>query len=189
MPPFSHASYLSRGFRPRSVRRDTARTPPTAGRPADSPLGTRNGGTGSDLVSQRGERADRRVGRHRPHRCHGNEYVPDGWSGWELSKRADIKTKADDDYQRRTAEPEHLAKNTSTFVFVTPDDGTARRTGPTPKKRRRSGAMFAHTTSPRVRPQRSGWRMAVQEQSNSALSTDEGALLGATAGSAFTNHS
>jgi len=27
----------------------------------------------------------------------GNEYIPDGWSGWDLSKRADIKTKAEDD--------------------------------------------------------------------------------------------
>jgi len=50
----------------------------------------------------------------------GNAYVPDGWSGWELSKRADVKTKADDDYQKRTDDPEHLSTSTSTFVFVTP---------------------------------------------------------------------
>lgn len=50
----------------------------------------------------------------------GNSYVPDGWSGWELSKRGDIKTKADDDYDKRTADPEHLDQAKTVFVFVTP---------------------------------------------------------------------
>ncbi|HUQ94741.1 MAG TPA: hypothetical protein VM120_23875 [Bryobacteraceae bacterium] len=50
----------------------------------------------------------------------GNAYVPDGSSGWELSKRADIKTKADDDYQKRTADPEHLDRAATTYVFLTP---------------------------------------------------------------------
>ncbi|MEN6536496.1 MAG: hypothetical protein ABFD89_22765 [Bryobacteraceae bacterium] len=50
----------------------------------------------------------------------GNDYVPDGSSGWELSKRADIKTKADDDYQKRTADSQHLEKARTTYVFLTP---------------------------------------------------------------------
>jgi hypothetical protein len=50
----------------------------------------------------------------------GNDYVPDGSSGWELSKRADIKTKADDDYQKRTVDPEHLDRAKTTYVFLTP---------------------------------------------------------------------
>ena len=50
----------------------------------------------------------------------GNECVPDGWSGWELSKRGDTKTKADDDYEKRTADPQHLDPTQTVFVFVTP---------------------------------------------------------------------
>jgi hypothetical protein len=67
----------------------------------------------------------------------GNEYVPDGWSGWELSKRADIKTKADDDYQKRTDDSEHLAKKTSTFVFVTPRRWNAKEDWANAKKAER----------------------------------------------------
>ena len=54
------------------------------------------------------------------HTPSGNEYVPEGWSGWELSKRGDITTKADDDYNKRTADPEHLDRAKTVFVFVTP---------------------------------------------------------------------
>jgi hypothetical protein len=32
----------------------------------------------------------------------GNQYVPAGWSGWELSVQKDIRTKAEADFQKRT---------------------------------------------------------------------------------------
>lgn len=50
----------------------------------------------------------------------GNEFVPDGWSGWELSRRHDTTTKANDDYEKRTADPLQLDRATASFVFVTP---------------------------------------------------------------------
>jgi hypothetical protein len=54
------------------------------------------------------------------HATTGNAYVPDGWSGWELSKRGDTKANADEDYEKRTADPEHLDRTKTVFVFVTP---------------------------------------------------------------------
>lgn len=48
------------------------------------------------------------------------QYVPDGWSGWELSKRGDIKTKADEDYDKRTTNPESLDRDKTVFIFITP---------------------------------------------------------------------
>lgn len=50
----------------------------------------------------------------------GDEFVPDGWSGWELSRRHDTTTKANDDYEKRTADPLQLDRATASFVFVTP---------------------------------------------------------------------
>ncbi|MDE3109607.1 MAG: hypothetical protein KGL02_06675, partial [Acidobacteriota bacterium] len=50
----------------------------------------------------------------------GNTYVPDGASAWEFSRRQDVKTKADEDYKKRTANPRGVASNETTFIFVTP---------------------------------------------------------------------
>lgn len=48
-------------------------------------------------------------------------YVPLGHSGWELGvQRNAILKKAQDDYDKRTAQPELLDPAESTFVFVTP---------------------------------------------------------------------
>ena len=50
----------------------------------------------------------------------GNEFVPDGISGWELGTGKNVKGKADDDYENRTSDPLGLAPLESTFVFLTP---------------------------------------------------------------------
>jgi hypothetical protein len=50
----------------------------------------------------------------------GNEYVPDGISLWESGTNADPKGKADEDYEKRTANPLGFKSEESTFVFVTP---------------------------------------------------------------------
>lgn len=47
-------------------------------------------------------------------------YVPQGWSGWELSKRADTTNKANEDYQNRIDHPQHLDPTKTAFIFVTP---------------------------------------------------------------------
>ena len=49
----------------------------------------------------------------------GNAYVPDGLSGWELSTRADVKGKADDDYETRSNDPLPLDTSNASFVSVT----------------------------------------------------------------------
>ncbi|HEV2264881.1 MAG TPA: hypothetical protein VGR79_10155 [Stellaceae bacterium] len=50
----------------------------------------------------------------------GSTYVPDGISAWEMSRRKDIGTKADEDYEKRTTASLGVAPIESTFVFVTP---------------------------------------------------------------------
>jgi predicted XRE-type DNA-binding protein len=45
--------------------------------------------------------------------------VPVGISGWELSVRRDARTKADEDYERRTKNPGGMDPATTTFVFAT----------------------------------------------------------------------
>ena len=50
----------------------------------------------------------------------GNAFVPQGVSAWEMSCRGDTKTKADEDYNKRTDNPANVDPGTSTFVFVTP---------------------------------------------------------------------
>jgi hypothetical protein len=47
-------------------------------------------------------------------------YLPLGYSGWELGAGKDIKEKADEDYQKRTANPGDLEPSKTTFIFVTP---------------------------------------------------------------------
>ena len=46
-------------------------------------------------------------------------YVPTGPAGWEVSARKDVKTKADEDFASRVANPDHLDPAQSAFVFVT----------------------------------------------------------------------
>ncbi len=50
----------------------------------------------------------------------GNAFVPSGTSAWELSTHKDRKSKADDDYEKRSAEPGEIDPAKSTFIFVTP---------------------------------------------------------------------
>jgi hypothetical protein len=49
-------------------------------------------------------------------------FFPEGTSGWELSAQNErsIKSKANKDYEKRTADPRGLTPSESTFVFVTP---------------------------------------------------------------------
>ena len=46
-------------------------------------------------------------------------YVPEGKSGWELSRRRDVVAKADEDMESRSANPGELALAESTFIVVT----------------------------------------------------------------------
>jgi len=50
----------------------------------------------------------------------GNQFVPDGISGWELTTRADTATKANRDYAKRTGNPGEFDPRETTFVFLTP---------------------------------------------------------------------
>src|SRR6266436_1446389 len=47
-------------------------------------------------------------------------YVPLGYSGWELGTGKDVTVKANEDYEKRSANPEGLQPSNSAFVFVTP---------------------------------------------------------------------
>ena len=49
----------------------------------------------------------------------GNEWVPSGLSGWEVSCDQDAASKANSDYEKRTDDPLDLDIPTTTFVFVT----------------------------------------------------------------------
>ena len=50
----------------------------------------------------------------------GNAYVPDGFSVWELGTGRQVKSKADGDYSKRTADPLGLNPAKAIFIFVTP---------------------------------------------------------------------
>lgn len=50
----------------------------------------------------------------------GNAWVPNGRSCWELGRSADPSGKADDDFNKRTAEISAEVQRETTFVFVTP---------------------------------------------------------------------
>jgi transcriptional regulator with XRE-family HTH domain len=49
----------------------------------------------------------------------GNAYVPDGISVWELGVNAQVKSKADADYAKRTNDAGDLDTKAATFIFVT----------------------------------------------------------------------
>ena len=49
----------------------------------------------------------------------GNAWAPSGVSGWEFSSSGAVTNKANDDYEKRTANPLGLDRATDTFVFVT----------------------------------------------------------------------
>ena len=49
----------------------------------------------------------------------GDAFVPGGESCWELGAGSDPKGKADDDYEKRTKDPEGVDPKTTTFIFVT----------------------------------------------------------------------
>jgi hypothetical protein len=57
----------------------------------------------------------------------GNAHVPDGTSVWEMGTSADVKEKADDDYEKRTAAPRNVDPAQTTFIFVTPRRWAAKR--------------------------------------------------------------
>ncbi len=50
----------------------------------------------------------------------GNAWVPSGDSAWEFSREKNPKSKATEDYTKRTADPKGVAVPNTTFVFVTP---------------------------------------------------------------------
>lgn len=49
----------------------------------------------------------------------GNEFVPDGKSGWEIGTDYAVKGKADGDYNKRLIKPDPFELEETTFVFVT----------------------------------------------------------------------
>jgi hypothetical protein len=51
-----------------------------------------------------------------------NNEVPAGISIWEIGTTAKYKSKADEDYDKRTNSPNGYDPSTSTFIFVTPHD-------------------------------------------------------------------
>jgi hypothetical protein len=50
----------------------------------------------------------------------GNDFVPDGFSIWELGTNKKIKEKADGDYTKRCGQPLGINPAETTFIFVTP---------------------------------------------------------------------
>src|SRR5215208_874547 len=50
----------------------------------------------------------------------GNAFVPEGTSVWELGTNRNVKAKADEDYEKRRADPLGLDPSGTSFVFVTP---------------------------------------------------------------------
>ena len=50
----------------------------------------------------------------------GNAWLPEGLSAWELSCQTNPNTKASNDYRKRTSNPQSIAVNKATFIFVTP---------------------------------------------------------------------
>ncbi|MFZ5622976.1 MAG: hypothetical protein ACOY71_00925 [Gemmatimonadota bacterium] len=50
----------------------------------------------------------------------GNAHVPAGTSAWELGVGKDLRTKANQDYAKRSAEPGPVDPSRTTFVFATP---------------------------------------------------------------------
>lgn len=49
----------------------------------------------------------------------GNAFVPDGISAWEISTSENKKSKADEDYDKRSKDPLGLDPSSTSFVFVT----------------------------------------------------------------------
>jgi len=49
----------------------------------------------------------------------GNQFVPSGVSGWEFGTNDQVKSKADEEYSKRTEKPDPFDTTTTTFVFVT----------------------------------------------------------------------
>jgi len=50
----------------------------------------------------------------------GNAFVPTGLSVWELSTEDDVRSKAEEDYEKRKQRPPCLDRSQTTFVFATP---------------------------------------------------------------------
>jgi addiction module HigA family antidote len=50
----------------------------------------------------------------------GTPWIPEGQSGWEFGCNQDPKSKADDDYKKRTKDTEKIDRDNTTFVFVSP---------------------------------------------------------------------
>ncbi len=48
-----------------------------------------------------------------------NTYVPGGKSVWEMGTNKAVKAKADEDYEKRTAEPGEIDPSDTTYIFVT----------------------------------------------------------------------
>lgn len=50
----------------------------------------------------------------------GNAWVPDGRSVWELGVNKGVKSKADEDFEKRTKDTARAERESTTYVFVTP---------------------------------------------------------------------
>jgi hypothetical protein len=57
----------------------------------------------------------------------GNAFVPDGISAWELSAERGIETKANNDYNTRSADPRGLDPASTFFIYATPRKWSGRR--------------------------------------------------------------
>ncbi len=74
-------------------------------------------------------------------------YVPKGTAGWEIgTQRDNILGKANDDYLKRTDDPEHLVRNVSTFIFVTPRPWSKKEQWADAKRNDTYGRTSAPTT-------------------------------------------
>lgn len=65
----------------------------------------------------------------------GNQYIPNGKSGWEFGTNTNVTKKANDDYEKRTVESKPLSRRQSSFVFVTSRLWSKKKSWATDKKK------------------------------------------------------
>lgn len=69
------------------------------------------------------------------------EYLPEGFSVWEIGTSGDIKRKAEQDYQKRKKDPLGVNTKETTLIFVTPRIWSNKDEWCRQKKRRDFGKM------------------------------------------------
>lgn len=67
----------------------------------------------------------------------GNQYIPNGKSGWEFGTNTNVTKKANDDYEKRTVESKPLRRRQSSFVFVTSRLWSKKKSWASDKKKQR----------------------------------------------------